>query len=93
MGSAFSLPRRPQPGIKTQQVTAKNMNVRISTEEQGERRPKDEHKSNGLTLSVGRWKKGTQRLRWEEGTIYEEMYVVPVGFMDCLSPVLCGQSG
>lgn len=54
MSSAFSLPSRPQPGMKTQQVTAKNMNVHISTREQGEGRPKDKYKSNRLMLLLGK---------------------------------------
>lgn len=45
MSSAFPLPTRPQLARK-QQVTATYMNVHISVKQQGERRPKDKHKSN-----------------------------------------------
>lgn len=46
-------------GVKTQRVTARNTNVHISTEEQGVRRPTDNHKSNPLAIQHRHWESGT----------------------------------
>lgn len=69
MSSAFSLPRRPQPGMKTQRATAGNMNVHISTGERGEGRPRDTRTSRtDSRCCPGRWESGPHRLPWESGT-------------------------
>lgn len=52
MSSAF-LPTRPQPRMKKQQVTARNMNVHISPEKQSGRRPKGKHRSQQPHLLLG----------------------------------------
>lgn len=93
MSSVFSSPTRPLLGMKTQQVTAKNRDVHISTKEQCERRPQDKPRSNPLAIPRGKTEErhspsvlGIRHLLW--GSVCSSCWIYGLTI-----PRLCGQSG